>query len=71
MTRLSRVFAAVRRIASLSEVRHDVALFVGILIATGVFDRGAPLTFAAIGAAVVTAGRRAIAARIAQRNAKV
>lgn len=51
-----------------SEARHDAALFVGMLAATGIvgdFESGVPLTAAAVIAAVVTAGRRFLVARLA------
>lgn len=43
-----------------SAIKHDLALFAAAVVATGVFDRGAPLTRDAIAAALVTAARRVV-----------
>lgn len=46
-------------------VQHDVTLFVGALIATGVFATKTPLSWDALAAAVIVAGRRVAVAVLA------
>lgn len=67
---LAKIKARLSRLVRASEVRHDIGLFATALIATGVFDRGAPLSLGALSSAVIVAVRRAVVQRLAARARK-
>jgi hypothetical protein len=65
---LGKAAQAATKLVHSKELRHDVALFVGALTVTGIigdFTSGASLTLDMVEAAVIVAGRRAVAQRLA------